>query len=249
MRFSRIAAVAIGLSMAGLLGEHRIGESMDKYYSSEPVVEVGDISSFANFDNYIKEQKPRLTNFIADSTLEGIVSKLDSEVRLPAPITQDYVLTKINVESKKDAYAISGADARGLMQLTRSAWEQVEDSLDYDTHWFIPEDNISVGMKYLKFIYSFLKANMDTNRWDELDYRKRLDYISATYNTGPRTLKDAEWNIAGLSFETLNHIRKMNMQLFNDSSFAYTHYMDKDYSPDSSAADTLLAIADSMKTR
>ena len=255
MKSFRTATFIAGFGLAGLLGAHRVGDGMDKAYQKLPIVEIGAPVFYKSFADYIIKSDPTPVNFIDSTRLESMMDSSSNEVPLPEFISSKYVLKKIENESSNNAYAISIHDARGLMQLKKIAWEQVDTS-DYENNWYKPRASMNAGRKYLRYLYNFLDINYkvfgEDNtviRFDDLNDTLKLDLISAAYNVGPTALMNAEWNIVSLD-DAVEYVNKMHIAMYNDSSYGRTQFigdsLNQDFPrqykflADTSSADTAL---------
>jgi len=105
-------------------------------------------------------------------------------------ISPGLVNAVIKVESNHNARAVSPKGARGLMQLMPPTAKRfgVSDSFD-------PEDNITGGVKYLRFLI---------NEFGE----ENLDLVLAGYNAGEQAVKNYDHQIPPYT-ETKNYVKKV----------------------------------------
>ncbi len=128
---------------------------------------------------------------------------------------QEYDLDKyliysvIREESRFDRYAVSSADAKGLMQLTEKTGEYCANQLKINDYTkdslFDPEVNINLGCFYLKSLI---------DRYDD------INIALAAYNGGPGNVDswlsdkkyvDKKGNLVNIPFrETRNYIGRVN---------------------------------------
>ena len=114
----------------------------------------------------------------------------------------------ISVESGFNSKAISGCDARGLMQVTRPTWDWIcRDFLEVDWNFdecaFDPEKNIRVGTCFLKWIKSYI------SRYKNQLNDSEENLIYACYNAGPGAVRNYGFSIPPYN-ETINYIKKIN---------------------------------------
>ena len=86
---------------------------------------------------------------------QGFVTKYSTEFGVP----ENLVYAVIKTESGFDTAAVSENDAVGLMQLTKTTFEDIRDRLLNDRHMdagmrYDPETNIRYGVKYLSYLYT-----------------------------------------------------------------------------------------------
>jgi soluble lytic murein transglycosylase-like protein len=137
--------------------------------------------------------------------IDSAYNKLEENI--PEYLTKKFVRTLIRVESGDNPRARSGAYARGLGQLTKGAWYDVEKE-DYFKNVFIPEKNIEVTIKCLVWTDNFCRQSHP--EWDNLPDDKKLDLISACYNGGPYGLKELDWDINKMPDETKAYIPRIH---------------------------------------
>lgn len=130
------------------------------------------------------------------------------ELTVSEKIIDDKLINRIiYIESKWNKYAKSNRGARGLMQLTPDAWEQVEPKLNYYKNVFNPRINKEVGTKYLEWINDYCEDKHPN--WENLDDRQKIKIVLAAYNGGPTKLKKIDWDIGKMPRETRNYIKKI----------------------------------------
>jgi len=145
-----------------------------------------------------------------------IYTKIGSKRKIPPYMSKKFFEDVILVESSRDVYAKSPDGARGLMQLMRNAWEQVEtdDSLIYKepkepySLAVVPEKNIENGIKYYLWINSFCSRNYPN--WNELSQNKKIDILHASYNVGATKLEKLCWDISQTNSETRTHVARLD---------------------------------------
>ena len=85
---------------------------------------------------------------------QGFVTKYSTEYGVP----ENLVYAVIKTESGFDPAAVSENEAVGLMQITKTTFEDIRDRLLNDRHMdagmrYDPETNIKYGVKYLSYLY------------------------------------------------------------------------------------------------
>lgn len=115
-------------------------------------------------------------------------------------VSAELVKAVIKVESNYNPKAVSPKGARGLMQLMPDTAKRfgVSDSFD-------PEDNITGGVKYLRFLLEEFGA-------------ENLDLVLAGYNAGEQAVKKYDHAIPPYA-ETKRYVKKV-LALYNGSGSA-----------------------------
>jgi hypothetical protein len=113
------------------------------------------------------------------------VAKVSEEYGLPEPLLH----AVITVESAYDPWAVSPAGAMGLMQLMPGTAKRYGVSNSFD-----PEENIRGGSKYLKYLMSLFKND--------------LNLVLAAYNAGEGAVQKYGNAIPPYT-ETQNYVRKV----------------------------------------
>ncbi|MEO0795551.1 MAG: transglycosylase SLT domain-containing protein [Verrucomicrobiota bacterium] len=114
-----------------------------------------------------------------------------------ADLKAEFVLAICMAESSLNPNADSGY-ARGLMQVSRIAWDEVSELPYHEA--YEPKTNLEVGTAYLNHLKDFLKAN------DNFSYAN----LAASYRFGPYALKDAGYDLKNLQ----KPANKIYQQLF-----------------------------------
>ncbi len=123
-------------------------------------------------------------------------------------IPSELIYRVIETESSFNPYAVSQADARGLMQITRPTWDWIcrdflQVSWSFDADSFNTEKNIIVGTRFLAWIKDYLNKHEN-----ELN-ASYDDLLLACYNAGPGTVKKYGFRVPPYK-ETLNYVAKIN---------------------------------------
>ncbi|GIU68606.1 MAG: hypothetical protein KatS3mg001_456 [Candidatus Pacearchaeota archaeon] len=134
--------------------------------------------------------------------LEEEYKKLDN---FPPYFDLDILSRLIYAESRYNEKAVSRNNAKGLMQLKRSAWYQVEKNLDYDENVFNPRMNIRVGLKYILWIDEYCRKKHQ--EWDSLEDKEKRKIVLAAYNAGAFRVFSRNWDISKMPKETREYIK------------------------------------------
>ncbi|MDD2467430.1 MAG: lytic transglycosylase domain-containing protein [Desulfobulbus sp.] len=139
-------------------------------------------SSQTNRKIAINRPLPRSTRESTPQTINTFIQAAATEHGI------DPLLIKaiIKAESNFDPAAVSPKEAQGLMQLTPATARDLQVTDPFD-----PQENISGGAKYLRFL-------LDSYRWD-------VELSLAAYNAGPGNVKKAIPNIP----ETREYVAKV----------------------------------------
>ena len=126
-------------------------------------------------------------------------------------IAPELIYQVIEAESSFNPYAVSRADARGLMQITRPTWDWIcrdllEVSWSFDNDSFNKEKNIIVGTRFLAWINNYLHKHAE-----ELN-ANHDDLLLACYNAGPGTVKKYGFRVPPFE-ETQNYVTRINASL------------------------------------
>ncbi len=137
-------------------------------------------------------------------SIDTIISQVSSEYN----ISGELIYRIIGAESSFNSKALSRANARGLMQLTKPTWDWICQSYlnvewDFNEYAFEPGKNIRVGTRFLKWICDYLDGHKD-----ELNDSKE-DLILACYNAGPGAVRNCGYRVP-LFEETQQYVKKIN---------------------------------------
>jgi len=126
-------------------------------------------------------------------------------------LAPELVTAVIKAESNFNPQAVSSADARGLMQITKTTWDWIcrdylQVSWPFEKYAFDPEKNIKVGTRFLRWIRDYLnKHSRELNA-------KKGELLLACYNAGPGAVKSCGFTVPPFS-QTRNYIAKINSSL------------------------------------
>ncbi|MFT8990841.1 MAG: lytic transglycosylase domain-containing protein [Gluconobacter albidus] len=81
--------------------------------------------------------------------IEGMIRQAAERVALPP----EWIRAVMQVESGRDAHAISAKGAMGLMQIMPATWQELRRDLALGSDPFDPQDNILAGASYLRLLH------------------------------------------------------------------------------------------------
>ncbi|GBR04449.1 lytic transglycosylase domain-containing protein [Acetobacter oeni] len=81
--------------------------------------------------------------------IEGMIRQAAERVALPPA----WIRAVMQVESGRDAHAISAKGAMGLMQIMPATWQELRRDLALGSDPFDPQDNILAGASYLRLLH------------------------------------------------------------------------------------------------
>ncbi|MCK4995043.1 MAG: lytic transglycosylase domain-containing protein [Candidatus Omnitrophica bacterium] len=144
-----------------------------------------------------------VTKAYADN-LKEIIEKASRNYQ----VSLELIYQVIEVESSFNPYAVSIADARGLMQITRPTWDWIcrdflQVSWSFEEDSFNREKNIIVGTRFLAWINNYLNKHAN-----ELNANHN-DLVLACYNAGPGTVKRYGFRVPPFK-ETQNYIARIS---------------------------------------
>lgn len=104
----------------------------------------------------LKELDKRKPLFISKKQLASYVDSLYSEIKMPEEIPKDIFKRIIRIESGRNIYARKiKTNARGLGQLRKIAWDELEKEIPYEDGVYDPEINLKVSLKHLRWDYYY----------------------------------------------------------------------------------------------
>ncbi|MEM4326134.1 MAG: lytic transglycosylase domain-containing protein [Candidatus Pacearchaeota archaeon] len=140
------------------------------------------------------------------SLIEEVFSKKKNEI--PHYLDKDFFRWVVFIESGDDPHAYSPRGARGLMQITYSAWNQVEKKHEYIKHVYDPQKNIEVGIKYFIWLDEYCKKK--NPEWGGLSNDKKRDILLGAYNGGVTRLFNYNWDVSKMPDETREYVLKIS---------------------------------------
>ncbi|WP_354859063.1 lytic transglycosylase domain-containing protein [Acetobacter fabarum] len=81
--------------------------------------------------------------------IEGMIRQAAERVALPP----EWIRAVMQVESRRDAHAVSVKGAMGLMQIMPATWQELRRDLALGSDPFDPQDNILAGASYLRLLH------------------------------------------------------------------------------------------------
>ncbi|MBL7233234.1 lytic transglycosylase domain-containing protein [Komagataeibacter oboediens] len=81
--------------------------------------------------------------------IDGLIRQAALRVALPP----EWIRAVMQVESGRDAHAISAKGAMGLMQIMPATWQGLQHDLGLGADPFDPQDNILAGASYLRMLH------------------------------------------------------------------------------------------------
>ena len=164
----------------------------------ESISDINAVSVYAK-----KINLPHPAEYISEKEFNQLTDKIYKKIKTDPTITKDFYRAVIQKESSlnKNAYNESSG-ARGLGQLLKDAWEDV-DTTDFHENAFDTEKNLEVSLKYLNWIPKSLKK-LNPN-WNSLSQEEKLEQIIASYNWGIGKMKDNDWDFSKAPKETKNY--------------------------------------------
>jgi len=194
-RFARPALLGTLLSLTSPLPVQN-QELSSEYFLPE-------ISHFtiASPDTFLKVRKDG-----ASGRVESIVSGFYQVFQESLPyLSPKILLSLVLQESSGDSLAVSNKGARGLMQLTRSAWiDSGRREEDYLRMAKDPKENVHAGLDYLIWIGDYCETTHPS--WESLSDHDKRRLVLASYNGGSNRLKRKNWNIDRMPKETRMYV-------------------------------------------
>lgn len=216
--FAILSVLGISASKADAPALEKIIESsnLSKNFNLSPI-EISlknfnfseDINSrefYERFDSLINKKIKEEMLYKTDR-IYGYITDTYKNFEIPPYITKNFARSLILAESSDNPSAKGKHGERGLGQVTKKAWNIVEDDVSFEKGAFKPEKNTEVTIKYLIWIDEQFK-NLHPNWYDLKDEEKRRMIISA-YNGGIYRFKELNWNINKMPERTKNHVRKI----------------------------------------
>lgn len=149
----------------------------------------------------------KINKYETDENINKYLDSIYKNLEIPEIIDGTFVKSIILTESGGYSKAISRVGARGLMQLTKDTWNEVED-LNYYAFSFDPERNIEAGIKYLTWINNYCEKRYPY--WEGLSTKEKQDIIATAYNGGITRLKKRDWDISQMPKETRHYVKRIS---------------------------------------
>jgi len=157
----------------------------------------------------------------------------------PDYMTEEFVKTLADVESRFNPYAIGYRlrkssngrffhlrdrrgkkipTAKGLLQITKGAWDiggrELNYLAQYEQDVFNPRVNADVGIGYMLFLDKYIQTNHP--EFKSLNEREKRRILSAAYNGGVDRLAERDWLIGKMYAETRDYVKKISNRLEDD---------------------------------
>lgn len=155
-------------------------QSLNRWYNAGAKLAVETKEKERNNNRHRVHRKVRAPYI---SRQKGIISNYDRHFHNAAQVVGwdwHLIAAQCYQESGFDPGAISGAGARGLMQIMPSTAQFLGVPVE---HLFYPEKNIAAAAKYLKILNEEFKDIPDTE--------ERIKFVLAAYNGGAGHIRDA----------------------------------------------------------
>lgn len=91
--------------------------------------------------------------FLARSASAQDIDGLIRQAALRVALPPEWIRAVMQVESGRDAHAISAKGAMGLMQIMPATWQGLQRDLGLGADPFDPQDNILAGASYLRMLH------------------------------------------------------------------------------------------------
>lgn len=199
--------VILALALAGLLVPQKV--NMNEYLGQMQSENFYESIEKSETENEVKKTESNEEKW-KDDKIWGMINSVYNKLDAPEYISKEFVRGLVKVESSDYPKAVSYRGARGLGQIMEKTWYNFEKS-NFKKNAFIPEKNIEVTIKYLKWIDKFCSQN--NPEWENLSKNKKIILASACYNGGPVRLKNLNWNEDKMPDETIEYIGKVKRAL------------------------------------
>ena len=162
-------------------------KTIEKYYGPIPVQEI-----------IIPQTKPVSTDDIIIDEYRSIKPRF--------PIHLIYIRRMVRAESGYDSLVTGAGGERGLMQIGKDVWQDINPGISYDRA-YERVLNVRTGIIHLDDLVRQLKLEHPT--WKDLKVNNMLRLTSAAYNTGYTNLKDNGFDITQMPKSTREYIQKV----------------------------------------
>ena len=141
-------------------------------------------------------------------TFEEVKKYIDREYIKMEYISKDHIGRMAKKESSLNIFAVGkkvkGLRGRGLFQIQKPTWEEVNPSVFYEMEVFNPLENTKTAVKYLKDL-SYKVKEMNP-KWESSTKEERTAYILAAFDYGIGNLEDNSWDLLQSPKETKEYI-------------------------------------------
>jgi soluble lytic murein transglycosylase-like protein len=117
-------------------------------------------------------------------------------------VTDKLVDAIVQVESGGNRYAQSRKGAKGLMQITATAWKSVMGDVDFDKNWRNPVANRYAGVEYLLKLERTIAKNRTPT----------VELLCAAYNGGITRLRKCGYDVSKMPKETQCYINRVTKE-------------------------------------
>ena len=188
----------------------RFNSSLDELIRKEKLRALGfGMNSDEGQDDiidYYDSMAHKVNGMIAPSDLISMID--DGNYDIPSFASMDWLLAKVDIESKFKKFARSRMGAQGLMQITPIAAKEINMYDEFKKYSFRPENNLKFGFAYIRRLDDFMwKYNPD---WPHLDDSQKRPLTSAAFNGGPSKLMSVGWDISRMPPETRRYVDSMD---------------------------------------
>jgi len=176
---------------------------------------------------------PELSKQYSQSDIDSIIAaeyhKMSMHgAALPKTVNLEFLMAKKKRESSNNRFAVSGADALGLYQITLPIWEHYGVK-DWKDKWFIPEVNAHIAMKHYADEDALLRAAYPDYRDYPIKIRQLI--LAGMDNWGFGKLMKNDGNFSKSTEETISHIKKISKDLgVNEEEYYPLLFSDKNIS-------------------
>jgi len=180
------------LLLAGTLFYKSLGESSREYSDLKKYSEIEILNFEKNYENKPLSEKE--------------IKELLSEVYIPDKyFSKRHLERMILKESSRNPLAVNEKTlTKGLIQIKRIAWEEVEYELPYELNWHKPKKNIRTGQKYLFWLEKTISKN--NPKWKFLTLQEKRGQIIAGFDWGYGNLKKNNWDPEKFPKETKRYV-------------------------------------------
>ncbi|MAG79227.1 hypothetical protein CMI40_02525 [Candidatus Pacearchaeota archaeon] len=199
---SRLFIIGLALKLSMDIG-------IENYYptikENTPIIKEKKIKKKQLIEKPI-ERKP-----LTEKELYSVINSAQKKVRgMPEYINSNFIKTLVYVESTNKPCETSKKGAKGLGQLLPGTWNQHEKNISYEDGVCIPEKNLEVVLKHLKWQEGYFKNKY--LGWEDVSENKRLILQAAGYNGGMARLRSRRWDVNRMFSETRKYVKKIKKE-------------------------------------
>lgn len=216
------------LSLVGTINPPRVEEAPNKGGLEISVLkEQKKDSDYVHFNDILREKlrensefalnehyRNKIDEFNELPKIERYISMGYNHVDVPDYIPESFIRAIVRIESEDNPNAVGKHGEKGYMQIREPSWYEVEEA-SFDEYGFNPQQNITVGIKYINWIDNALEK-LHPN-WDNLDDMEKRNMIIGAYNAGigslingnlANNLAKEDWNLKKLPERTQNYAER-----------------------------------------